>query len=222
MFDKKLLLQHITNLHLNEETTDLTQPTQEQIDAWHTLSPRGKKRIRSGNPDIDWDYAEANPPTTTPPATTPPADSNPATTTPPADSNPARTTPPTTTPPATTPPATTPATVPNPTADERLGLPDPDEIRAKADEIRAKAIARIQDEIGDLDNVKRLTGQAKEVFTPILKKAIETARTTSEGLPQLAAFKKEMQAWKPNIPASPRRNIGDAPKYKKRVNTKGF
>ena len=141
---------------------------------------------------------------------------------PPPTTTPPTTTPPVTTPPATTPPATTPATVPNPTADERLGLPDPDEIRAKADEIRAKAIARIQDEIGDLDNVKRLTGQAKEVFTPILKKTIDKARTASEGMPQLAALKKEMQAYKPNIPASPRRNIGNAPKYKKRVNTQGY
>ena len=183
MFDKKLLLQHITNQNLNEQTTDLTTPTQEQIDEWHTLSAAGKRRIRSGKPGIDWDHAEANPPAT-----------------------------PTT--PTPTTPTPTPHTPTPPAAGERLELPDPDEVRARA-------IARLEDKIGNLDPQK-ITRTAKEVFTPILKKTIDTARTASEGLPQLAALKKEMQAYKPNIPASPRRNIGNAPKYKKRVNTKGY
>ena len=70
------------------------------------------------------------------------------------------------------------------------------------------------------DIIKEIEG--KDTFTPILKKTIDKARTASEGMPQLAALKKEMQAYKPNIPTSPRRNIGNAPKYKKRVNTQGY
>lgn len=53
-----------------------------------------------------------------------------------------------------------------------------------------------------------------------MKAAIKSIKTQSEKIPELAALKKEMQAYKPNLSRRP--NIGSAPKYRKRVNTKGF
>ena len=53
-----------------------------------------------------------------------------------------------------------------------------------------------------------------------MKAAIKSTKTQSEKIPELAALKKEMQAYKPNLSRRP--NIGSAPKYRKRVNTKGF
>ena len=109
-----------------------------------------------------------------------------------------------------------PATAPSPPA--TASTPAPDQTPDAASTPATAPTDNPPMSINDI--IKEIEGQ--DTFTPILKKTIDKARTASEGMPQLAALKKEMQAYKPNIPASPRRNIGNAPKYKKRVNTQGY